>query len=108
MTSLCLASDSSRLVSGGLDGHLKIFETTGWNVVSGSKYPSPILSLSVIPSASNEDKHLAVGLQSGILAIRTRLSGQQKARERERAKEMTALLAGTIEEHDKTGVEKER
>jgi U3 small nucleolar RNA-associated protein 15 len=87
---------------------MKVFETTGWNVVSGSKYPSPILSLSVIPSASNEDRHLAVGLQSGILAIRTRLSGQQKVRERERAKEMSALLAGTLEAHDKTVARKQK
>jgi U3 small nucleolar RNA-associated protein 15 len=102
VTSLCLASNDTRLVSGGLDGHVKVFETTGWNVVAGSKYPSPILSVSVIPSGANrEDKHLVVGLSSGILSIRTRLSGQQKVKERERAKEMQALLDGTLEDYDK-------
>jgi U3 small nucleolar RNA-associated protein 15 len=40
-------------------------------------------------------------MQSGLLSIKTRLSGQQKARERERKKEMEALLEGRIEEHDK-------
>ncbi|KAL8775043.1 MAG: hypothetical protein Q9209_000522 [Squamulea sp. 1 TL-2023] len=103
VTSLCLASNNTRLVSGGLDGHIKVFETSAWNVVYGSKYPSPILSLAVISAgAAREDRHLAVGMQSGILSIRTRLSGQQKVKEREREKEMQALIEGKIEEHDKS------
>ena len=102
VTSLCLASNNTRLVSGGLDGHLKVFETTAWNVVAGSKYSSPILSLCVI-SAGNarDDRHLAVGMQSGNLSLKTRLSGQQKVKERERQKEMQALIDGNIEELDK-------
>lgn len=102
VTSLCLASNNTRLVSGGLDGHLKVFETTGWNVVAGSKYPSPILCLSVISSGTTqEDRHLVVGMQSGIVSIKTRLSGQQKIKERERQKEMQALIEGKIDDHDK-------
>ncbi|KAL8752649.1 MAG: hypothetical protein Q9184_005666 [Pyrenodesmia sp. 2 TL-2023] len=102
VTSLCLASNNTRLVSGGLDGHLKVFETSAWNVVYGSKYPSPILSLAVIGAgAAREDRHLAVGMQSGVLSVKTRLSGPQKIKERERAKEMQALIEGKIEEHDK-------
>ncbi|PKX98078.1 snoRNA-binding rRNA-processing protein UTP15 [Aspergillus novofumigatus IBT 16806] len=102
VTALALASNGERLLSGALDGHMKVFETTGWNVVSGSKYPSPILSLQVITSGvSREDKHIAVGMQSGLLSIKTRLSGQQKIRERERRKEMQALLEGKLEEHDR-------
>ena len=107
VTSLCLASNGSRLVSGGLDGHLKVFETTGWNVVAGSKYPSPILSLAVIGSgAGRDDHHLVVGMQSGMLSIKTRLSGQQKVKEKEREKEMQALIDGTIGEHDKKTAKK--
>lgn len=102
VTSLCFASNSSRLVSGGLDGHLKVFETITWNVVAGSKYSSPILSLCIISSGpTREDRHLAVGMQSGKLSLKTRLSGQQKVKERERAKEMQALIEGKIEELDK-------
>ncbi|KAF2746691.1 U3 small nucleolar RNA-associated protein-like protein 15 [Sporormia fimetaria CBS 119925] len=100
VTSLSLASNGSRLLTGGLDGHVKVFETSAWNVVGQLKYPSPILSLSVI-SSNNEDKHIAVGLQSGILSLRTRLSGQQKALAREREKEMKALMEGRIEEYDR-------
>jgi U3 small nucleolar RNA-associated protein 15 len=101
VTSLCLASHGSRLVTGALDGHMKVFETTGWNVVAGSKYPSPILSLCVVTSGPNrDDKHVAVGTSSGLLSIKTRLSGEQKAKEKARQKEMDALLAGKIAEHD--------
>ena len=100
VTSLSLASQNSRLVSGSLDGSLKIFETTGWNVVYGRQYGSPILSLSVIAGSAREDRHLAVGMQSGMLSIRTRLSGQQKVKEKERQREMEALLEGRLEEHD--------
>ena len=109
VTSLCLASNNGRLVSGSLDGHVKIFETVGWNVVAGSKYPSPILSLSVISHGSGqEDRHIAVGMQSGLLSIKTRLTGQQKVKERERQKEMQALLDGKIEAYDKKRPKKKR
>ena len=102
VTSLCLASKDTRLVSGGLDGHVKIHETTAWNVVAGAKYSSPVLALGVITSGvGREDKHLVVGMESGILSIKTRLSGQQKVREREREDEMRALIEGRIDEHDK-------
>lgn len=109
VTSLALASNGERLLSGALDGHLKVFETTGWNAVSGSKYPSPILSLRVITSGiAQEDKHIAVGMQSGLLSIKTRLSGQQKVKDRERQKEMKALLEGKLEEHDREVAKKNK
>lgn len=102
VTSLCLASQGSRVVSGALDGHVKIHETISWNVVAGLKYAAPILSLQVLTTGSSrEDKHIAVGMSDGVLSIKTRLSGEQKIKERERKKEMEALLAGTIEEHDR-------
>ena len=102
VTSLSLASRGSRLVSGGLDGHVKVFETTGWNVVYGTKYQSPILAVCLITSgAGKEDRHLAVGMQSGLLSIKTRLTGVQKVKEKARQKEMQALLDGTIEDRDR-------
>lgn len=102
VTSLCLASGATRLVSGGLDGHVKVFETTAWNVVAGFKFPSPVLSLSVVGSGTTrEDRHLAVGMQSGLLSIRTRLSGQQKVQAREKEREMKALIDGNIDDYDR-------
>jgi U3 small nucleolar RNA-associated protein 15 len=98
VASLCLASKGTRVISGGLDGHVKVFETTGWNVVAGAKYPSPVLSLAVVSSnPAQEDKHLVVGMASGLLSIKTRLSGLAKVKERERRKEMKALLEGTAD-----------
>lgn len=102
VTSLALASHGTRVLTGGLDGHVKIFETTSWKVVAGAKYRSPILSLGVMTEGSaQDDKHLLVGMQSGILSIKTRLSGQQKAQAREKEKEMQALVEGRIEEYDR-------
>ncbi|KAI1350329.1 WD40-repeat-containing domain protein [Xylaria sp. FL0043] len=102
VTSLSVASNGRRVVSGSLDGHIKIYETTGWNVVAGAKYPSPILAVRIITAGANDDdRHLAVGMQSGVLSLRTRLTGPEATRERQREKEMEALLAGTIATHDK-------
>ncbi|KAL1844224.1 hypothetical protein VTJ49DRAFT_3880 [Mycothermus thermophilus] len=96
VTSLALASNGRRLVSGSLDGHVKVFETSDWNVVAGSKYPSPILSLSVITAgASQEDRHLAVGMQSGVLSLRTRLTGPAAERARAAAAVEAARDKGT-------------
>jgi U3 small nucleolar RNA-associated protein 15 len=96
VTSLSLASNARRVVSGSLDGHVKVFETTDWNVVAGSKYPSPILSLSVVAvGAAQEDRHLAVGMQSGVLSLRTRLSGAAAEKARERAAVEAARDVGT-------------
>ncbi|EAA28805.1 WD40 repeat-like protein [Neurospora crassa] len=95
VTSLSLASNGRRVVSGSLDGHVKVFETTNWNVVSGSKYPSPILSLSVVAAGSgHEDRHLAVGMQSGVLSLRTRLSGATAEKARARAAEDALMVSG--------------
>lgn len=102
VTCLSLASEGKRIVSGALDGHIKVFETQGWNVVAGSKYPSPILSMSVVPSGTDrEDKHIVVGMQNGLLSIKTRLSGQAKAQARERKAEMQAMIEGKTEAYDK-------
>jgi len=102
VTSLCIASKGERVVSGGLDGQVKVYETKEWSVIYGLKYPSPVLAVNVISSSTNgEDNHLAVGMESGLLSIRTRFSGKEKERERLREKEMKALLEGTLEEHDK-------
>jgi len=102
VTSLAFASQGRRLLSGALDGHVKVFDTDDWSVVAGFKYPSPILALDVVASgADREDRHICVGMQSGLLSIRTRLSGTAKAKNREKEKEMEALVAGKIEEHDR-------
>ncbi|RCI09143.1 hypothetical protein L249_1445 [Ophiocordyceps polyrhachis-furcata BCC 54312] len=106
VTSLSLASSGRRLLTGSLDGHVKVMETTGWNVVATLKYPSPILALVVVPqslsppspASSGEktddcpDRHLVVAMQSGDVSIRSRRSAAQAARDKEREAEMASLL----------------
>ena len=102
ITSLAIASGGTRVLSGALDGHVKVFETDSWTVVAGFKYPSPVLSLDVVGAgASAEDRHLCVGMQSGLLSIRTRLSGSAKIIKARKDAEMAALAAGTIDAFDK-------
>ena len=101
ITSIAVASQGTRVLTGALDGHVKVWDTEEWNVVAGLKYPAPILSLEVAAAGpQREDRHLCVGMQSGVLSIKTRLSGEAKAARREKEKEMAALVAGKIDEYD--------
>ena len=104
VTSLANAQGDTRLLTGGLDGHVKIHNTASWEVVSAFKYPAPILSLAVIgtgPLHKREDRHLVVGLQTGLLSLRTRLAGTEKSQTREKAKKMDALLAGEADAYER-------
>lgn len=100
VTTLCTGQKSSRLLTAGLDGHVKAHNTTSWEVVAGFKYPSPVLSLAVVSQAS-EDRHLAVGLQNGLLSLRTRLAGAEKSKAKEREKRMEALMAGEADAYER-------
>jgi len=102
ITSLTVASQGTRVLTGALDGHVKVFDTSSWNVVAGFKYPSPVLSLDVVSAGpQREDRHLCVGTQSGLLSIRTRLTGAAKVAKKEKEREMAALIEGRIDEYDK-------
>jgi hypothetical protein len=45
ITSLCLDGSGTRLMSGALDGHVKVYDLQSYGMVYGMKYPSPILSM---------------------------------------------------------------
>lgn len=79
-----------RVLTGALDGHVKIYDAASWSVVHGVKYPKPVLSLAVSP----DEKHLAVGMVDGLLSIRTRLSGKQKDAVKERERAMDLIMKG--------------
>ena len=107
VTALSLASRGTRLVSGALDGHMKVYNTADWTLVAGSKYFSPILSLGVIGSGpKQEDRHVVVGMQSGLLSLKTRLSGERKVQEKQKQREMQALIEGKIEQFDQKKAKK--
>lgn len=92
VTSMAVSSSSAgrRVLTAGLDGHVKIYDPTSWKVVHGIKYPAPVLSVGVSP----DEKHLAVGMVGGLLSIRTRSSGKDKAKVTDQDKIFDMIAAG--------------
>ncbi len=66
----CLTMDGthSRLLSAGLDGHVKIYSLQTMQVVHGMKFGSPLVSVAM----SQDNKKLVVGFVDGNLMVRTR------------------------------------
>lgn len=69
VTSLANAGDRG-ILAGSIDGHVKVFDTStpNWDVRFNWKFGSGVLACGVSP----DHKHLVVGLNSGLLTIRTR------------------------------------
>ncbi|OBA24906.1 WD40 repeat-like protein [Hanseniaspora valbyensis NRRL Y-1626] len=74
------------LIASSLDGHVKVFDPLdNFKLKFGWKFSGPVLKTAISPTAltnqsSNNDsnnKHLVVGLSTGLLAIRTRKKGVQ-------------------------------
>lgn len=67
---------NSALIASSLDGHVKVFDPqNNFNVKFGWKFSSPVLNFALSPSNATADKdnrHLVVGMSSGLLAIRTK------------------------------------
>jgi U3 small nucleolar RNA-associated protein 15 len=57
-----------RMLTGSLDGTVKVFELDTFRVTHAARYPGPVLSLGMAPDASA----MAVGCANGTLAIRRR------------------------------------
>ena len=68
ITSLCLDGTENRILSAGLDGHVKIYDAKTYQVAHGLKYEKPILALGVSPN----NGRLVVGMNDGTLSIRNR------------------------------------
>lgn len=68
ITSLCMNGERTRLISGGLDHYIKVYDVTTFNVVQSFTYSAPILSLAMAPN----DQFIAVGMSDGTLSIRKR------------------------------------
>ncbi len=68
ITSLAMNEGATRLLSGGLDGHVKIYNLQLLQVRHGIKYKSPILSLNM----TKDNKKLIVGHVDGTLITRLR------------------------------------
>jgi U3 small nucleolar RNA-associated protein 15 len=68
ISNLCFDGTNTRLLSSGLDGHIKVYDFVNLNYVHGIKANSPILSLGV----SNDNNKLIVGYLNGTLEIRNK------------------------------------
>jgi U3 small nucleolar RNA-associated protein 15 len=53
VTALCTNKDGSRVLAGGLDGLVKIYDISTWKVVHGVKYPASILNISLSVHSRN-------------------------------------------------------
>ncbi|KAF8621608.1 hypothetical protein AX15_007628 [Amanita polypyramis BW_CC] len=74
ITSLTFNTDATRLLTGGLDHLVKVYDASTYKVVHAMRYPAPILSLAI----SADETHIAAGMADGTLSVRFR---QPKASE---------------------------
>ncbi|CAH0487458.1 unnamed protein product [Peronospora farinosa] len=68
ITSLGLDGTGTRLMSGSLDGHLKIYDLKTYELSHGFKYKSGVLAFGMSPT----NGHLFAGTVDGILSVRRR------------------------------------
>ncbi|GJJ70168.1 U3 small nucleolar RNA-associated protein 15 [Entomortierella parvispora] len=69
VTSLCFDNSYSRLLTGSLDHHVKVYNVQDYSVVHSVKYPAPVMSVALSP----DDTHLVAGMAGGLLSIRQRV-----------------------------------
>jgi U3 small nucleolar RNA-associated protein 15 len=68
ITSIGLDGTGTRLLTGSLDGHLKIYDLKTYEVTHGFKYKSGVLAFGM----SSTNSHLITGTVDGVLNIRRR------------------------------------
>ncbi|EJU06015.1 WD40 repeat-like protein [Dacryopinax primogenitus] len=91
VTSLAFNGDASRVLSGGLDQMVKVYDVTNYKVVHSMRYPAPVLSLALSP----DDTHLAAGMTDGSFSIRRRQPKASEVVAEDKKKE--ALRTGAYE-----------
>jgi len=68
VTSLAFNANSSRLLTGGLDHMVKVYDISNYNVVHTMRYSAPVICLAISP----DETHIAVGMSDGTLSVRRR------------------------------------
>ncbi len=85
ITSLCMDGTGTRVLSGGIDQHVKVYDLHEWKLLHTLRFNAPILSLAMAP----DNTRLAVGMNDGVLAVRSRgtrnLAAVAEARERNKS-----------------------
>lgn len=88
ITALTLDSSSSRLLSAGLDGHVKIYSLQSLEVVHGLSFGQPLLSMGLSP----DNTKLVLGFVDGNVLVRNRkLSPGNQSQVYEPEKELDAV-----------------
>ncbi|KAK2848448.1 hypothetical protein Q7C36_010130 [Tachysurus vachellii] len=73
VTCACLSSTDNRLLTGSLDRHVKVYNSS-YKVVHSFDYAASILSLDLAP----DDEMVAVGMANGVLSVRHRKHNEDK------------------------------
>lgn len=73
VTCLCLSSNGQRLLSGSLDRHVKVYNTTNYRVVHNFDYSASILSLGMAP----DDESIVVGMTNSVLSVKHRKAPEE-------------------------------
>ncbi|KAF7292448.1 WD40 repeat-like protein [Mycena chlorophos] len=92
VTSLAFNANASRLLTGGLDQLVKVYDVSNYKVVHTMRYPAPILCLAVSP----DETHIAAGMSDGTLSVRRRQPKPSEAAG-DPAFSAAALKSGTYE-----------
>jgi U3 small nucleolar RNA-associated protein 15 len=71
ITSLTMDNTGQRILSAGLDGHVKVYSLQTMQVVHGMKFGAPITTLGLSP----DNKKLLVGFVDGTVIARTKRAG---------------------------------
>ncbi|KAF7301707.1 WD40 repeat-like protein [Mycena indigotica] len=92
VTALAFNATASRLLTGGLDQMVKVYDVSNYKVVHTMRYPAPILCLAV----SANETHIAAGMSDGTLSVRRRQPKPSEAAA-DPAFSSTALKSGAYE-----------
>ncbi|KDQ64546.1 hypothetical protein JAAARDRAFT_117566 [Jaapia argillacea MUCL 33604] len=93
ITSLAFDPNASRLLTGGLDHMVKVYDVSTYKVVHTMRYPAPILCLALSP----DETHIAAGMSDGTLSVRRRQPKASEATASDSPFSAAALRAGTFE-----------
>jgi U3 small nucleolar RNA-associated protein 15 len=110
ITSLAFDANASRLLTGGLDHMVKVYDVSVYKVVHTMRYPAAILCLEVsvcrvLCSTSNhnltcfkpDNTHIAAGMSDGTLSVRRRQPRVSEAAASDWPFSSAALRSGTFE-----------
>lgn len=108
ITSLAFDGEARRLLTGGLDQMVKVYDVSTYKVVHTMRYPSPVLCLAISVSCTADswalarvfmfgqpdETHIAAGMSDGTLSVRRR---QPKAKEAAADASSAALHFGSLD-----------